>query len=177
MDQKLDEFVQKLKSSAAENLKAVALYGSAVTGEFHSKHSDMNLLCILEKADATRIEALHAPIEWWLRQGHRAPLVFTLEELTRSAFAALFRHVLIALGEPPAANKREAIERMGQFAHADPSGFLTILDFREGKRKQREIAVEETLERYFAFVEAVTDEFDRQLGGRNQQQVRGGEQT
>ncbi len=238
MDHKLDEFVQKLKSSAAENLKAVALYGSAVTGEFHSKHSDLNLLCILEKADAARIEALHAPVEWWLRQGHRAPLIFTLEELTRSAdvfaielldmkthhrmlhgedvlaglsvplqyhsiqverelrtdwlrlrqsiltapkkgdahlslmtssfsaFAALFRHALIALGEPPAANKREAIERVGRFAHADPSGFLTILDFREGKRKQRDIAVEETLERYFAFVEAVTDEFDRQLDAR-----------
>src|SRR6266853_2466356 len=235
MDQKLDEFVQKLKSSAAENLKAVALYGSAVTGEFHSKHSDMNLLCILEKADAARIEALHAPVEWWLKQGHRAPLVFTLEELARSAdvfaielldmkthhrmlygddvlaglagplhyhavqverelrtdwlrrrqailsapkkedaylslmtssfsaFAALFRHALIALGEPLATNKRDAIERVGRFAHADPSGFLTVLDFREGKRKQREIDVEETLARYFTFVEAVTDEFDRQL--------------
>jgi hypothetical protein len=238
MDHKLDEFVQKLKSSAPENLKAVALYGSAVTGEFHSKHSDLNLLCVLEKADAARIEALHAPVEWWLRQGHRAPLVFTLEELqgsadvfaielldmkthhrmlhgedvlaglslslhchaiqverelrtdwlrlrqsiltapkkgdahlslmtsSFSAFAALFRHALIALGEPPASNKREAIERVGLFAHADPSGFLTILDFREGKRKQREIAIEETLERYFAFVEAVTDKFDRQLDAR-----------
>jgi hypothetical protein len=238
MDHKLDEFVQKLKSSAAENLKAVALYGSAVTGEFHSKHSDLNLLCVLEKVDAARIEALHTAVEWWLRQGHRTPLVFTLEELQRSAdvfaielldmkthhrmlhgedvlaglslplhyhaiqverelrtnwlrlrqsiltapkkgdahlnlmtssfsaFTALFRHALIALGEPPTSNKREAIERMGQFAHADASGFLTILDFREGKRKQREIAVEETLERYFAFVEAVTNEFDRQLGAR-----------
>jgi hypothetical protein len=219
-------------------LKAVSLYGSAVTGEFHSKHSDLNLLCILEKADAARMEALHTAIEWWLRQGRRAPLVFTLEELQRSAdvfaielldmkthhrmlhgedvlaglsvplhfhaiqverelrtdwlrlrqsiltapkkgdahlslmtssfsaFAALFRHALIALGEPPAANKREAIERVGRFAHADPSGFLTILDFREGKRKQREIAVEETLERFFAFAEAVTNEFDRQLDAR-----------
>src|SRR3984893_8771437 len=85
MDPKLDEFVQKLKSSAAENLKAVALYGSAVTGEFHSKHSDLNLLCVLDRADAARIEALRAPVEWWLRQGHPAPLVFTLEELRRSA--------------------------------------------------------------------------------------------
>jgi hypothetical protein len=238
MDHKLDEFVQKLKSSAAGNLKAVALYGSAVTGEFHSRHSDLNLLCILEQADAARIEALHTAVEWWLRQGHRAPLVFTLEELQRSAdvfaielldmktqhrmldgddvlaglavplhyhaiqverelrtdwlrlrqsilscpekgdvylglmtstfsaFAALFRHVLIALGEPLAMNKRDAIERVGRFAHADPSGFLTILDFREGKRKQRGIVIEETLERYFAFVEAVTDEFDRQLDAR-----------
>jgi hypothetical protein len=238
MDHKLDEFVQKLKSSAAENLKAVALYGSAVTGEFHSKHSDLNLLCVLEQADAARMEALHAPVEWWLRQGHRAPLVFTLEELRRSAdvfaielldmkthhrmlygedvlaalpvpmrfhsiqverelrtdwlrlrqsiltapkkgdtylnlmtssfsaFAALFRHTLIALGEPPPANKREAIDQVARFAHADPSGFLTILDFREGKRKRREIGVEEMLERYFAFVEAVTDEFDRQVDAR-----------
>ena len=238
MDHNLDEFVQKLKSSAAGNLKAVALYGSAVTGEFHSKHSDLNLLCVLDRADAARIEALRAPVEWWLRQGHRAPLVFTLEELRRSAdvfaielldmkthhrmlygedilaglsvplhfhaiqverelrtdwlrlrqsiltapkkadaylslmtssfsaFAALFRHALIALGEPPAANKREAIERVGRFAHANPGGFFTILDFREGKRKQREIEVEKTLEQYFAFVEAVTDEFDRQLDAR-----------
>jgi hypothetical protein len=238
MDHKLDEFIQKLKTSAAGNLKAVALYGSAVTGEFHSKHSDLNLLCVLEQADAARMEALHAPIEWWLRQGHRAPLVFTLEELRRSAdvfaielldmkthhrmlygedvlaglsvplhyhaiqverelrtdwlrlrqailtapkkgdpylslmtssfsaFAALFRHALIALGEPPAANKREAIERVARFAHADPSGFFTILDFREGKRKEREINIGETLEQYFAFVEAVTDEFDRQLDAR-----------
>jgi len=138
--------------------------------------------------DAARIEALHAPVERWLRKGIRAPLVFTLDELQRSAdvfaielldmkthhrmlhgedvlagltvplhyhaiqverelrtdwlrlrqailtspkkgdahlnlmtssfsaFAALFRHALIALGQQPAANKRETIERMGQFA-------------------------------------------------------------
>jgi predicted nucleotidyltransferase len=238
MDGKLDELVQKLKFSAGDNLKAVALYGSAVTGEFHSKHSDLNVLCILDQAGAARIEALHAPVEWWIKQGHRAPLFFTLHELQSSAdvfaielldmklqhrmlhgedvlagievplhyhaiqverelrtywlrlrqailiapkkpdayldlmtssfsaFAALFRHVLIALGEPPAANKRAAIERVAQFAHADPGAFLTILEFREGKQKQQGIAVEETLERYFAFVEAVTDEFDRELDAR-----------
>src|SRR6202163_5055135 len=85
MDHNLDEFVQKLKTSAAGNLKAVALYGSAVTGEFHSKHSDLNVLCILEQAGAARIEALHAPVEWWMKQGHRAPLFFTLKELQSSA--------------------------------------------------------------------------------------------
>jgi hypothetical protein len=238
MDDKVDEFVQKLKSAADENLKAVALYGSAVTGEFHAKHSDVNVICVLQQADAARIENLHATVEWWLRQGHRAPLVFTLEELERSAdvfaielldvkthhrmlygddvfaglavpmhyhaiqverelrtdwlrlrqgiltapkkddaylslmtssfsaFAALFRHALIALGEPLSASKRDAIERVGRFAHADPGGFLTILELREEKKKQRDIDVEDTLERYFAFVEAVTDEFDRHLEAR-----------
>ena len=238
MDHKLDELVQKLKSSAGDNLKAAALYGSAVTGEFHSKYSDVNILGILEQADAARIKALHAPVEWWMKQGHRAPLFFTLQELQSSAdvfaielldmkthhrmllgedilaglvvplhyhaiqverelrtdwlrlrqailiapkkpdayldlmtssfsaFAALFRHALIALGEPPAANKRAAIERVGQLARADPGAFLTILEFREGKRAQREIVIDQTLDKYFTFVEAVTDEFDRQLDAR-----------
>src|SRR6202022_4746852 len=186
MDHMLDEFVEKLKSSTGQNLKAVALYGSAATGEFHSKHSDINLLCILEKADADHVEILRKPVEWWLGKGNRAPLVFTLEELQRSAdvfaielldmkthhrmlygddllaglavpmhyhaiqverelrtdwlrlrqailtapkktdaylnlmnasfsaFDALVRHALIALGEPIAANKREAIARGGR---------------------------------------------------------------
>lgn len=237
---KLDEFVEKLKAAAADNLKSVILYGSAVTGEFHSKHSDFNLLCVVDRADASQIEALHEPVAWWIDQGHRPPLIFTLEELRRSsdiftielldmqshhqvllgtdllaaisvpvhyhamqverelrtdwlrlrqamlaapkktkiylelmvssfsAFAALFRHALIALGEPPAGSKREAIDRIAQFAGADPAGFHAILDFREGKRQAQEIDVEKTLNQYFTFVEAVTDKFDRQLDAKKQ---------
>src|SRR5271169_7084433 len=85
MDHKLDEFVQKLKTAASDNLRAVVLYGSAATNEFHSKHSDLNVLCVLDRTDAAHMEALHAPVEWWIRQGHRPPLVFTLDELLRSA--------------------------------------------------------------------------------------------
>ena len=82
---KLDELVQKLTAAAGANLKSVILYGSAATGEFHAKHSDLNLLCVVNDADAKQIEALHDPVEWWAKQGHRAPLVFTLEELRGSA--------------------------------------------------------------------------------------------
>jgi hypothetical protein len=236
IDHKLDEFVQKLKAAAAaDNLKAVILYGSAATEEFHAKHSDLNTLCLIGQADSAHIEALHGPVEWWIRQGQRPPLVFTLEELRRSAdiftielldmksrhrilygenvlaeisvplhyhsvqverelrmdwlrlrqailaapkrtkvylglmvssfstFAALFRHALLALGESPAENKREAIDRIAKFAGADPAGFQTILSLREGKLSERDINVETTLNQYFVFVEAVTDKFDRQL--------------
>jgi hypothetical protein len=83
-----------------------------------------------------------------------------------SAFVALFRHALIAMGEPPAANKREVIDRVAQFAASDPAGFHAILDLREGKRKDKDIDVENTLNRYFALVEAVTDVFDRQIEAR-----------
>jgi hypothetical protein len=238
IDPKLDELVQKLKAAAGANLKSIILYGSAATEEFHAKHSDLNLLCIVEQADASHLEALHAAAEWWVRRDHRAPLVFTLEELKRSAdivaielldmkarhrllhgenvmtelqvpmhlhaiqverelranwlrlrqsilavprkpkvylelmtasfssFAALFRHALIALGEPPAGTRSETIDRIAQFAAADPGGFKTVLALREGKLKEREIDVEGTMNQYLGFVETVTDRFDRQMEGK-----------
>ena len=238
IDTKLDELVQRLKAAAADNLKAVILYGSAATEEFHVKHSDLNILCLVEQADAAHLEALHGAVEWWTRRDQRAPLVFTLDELQRSAdiftielldmksrhrilygenvlagisvplhnhsiqverelrtdwlrlrqailgapkkskvylelmvssfsaFAALFRHALIALGEAPSETKREAIDRIAQFAGADPAGFHAILGVREGKVKERDLDAEKTLNQYFAFVEAVTEEFDRQREAR-----------
>jgi hypothetical protein len=238
IDPKLDEFVQRLKAAAADNLKAVILYGSAATEEFHAKHSDLNILCLMNQVDAAHLEALHGPVEWWIRRGQRPPLVFTLDELKRSAdiftielldmksrhrilygenllaeisvpmhyhsiqverelrtnwlrlrqailaaprkskvylelmvssfsaFAALFRHALIALGQAPAETKREAIDRIAQFAGADPAAFHTILGVREGKVKERDIDTENTLNQYFALVQAVTEKFDRQLDSR-----------
>ena len=84
-EHKLDELVQKLKAAAADNLRSVILYGSAATQEFHGKHSDLNVLCVVNQAGASHLEALHGPVEWWVRRGQRPPLVFTLEELRRSA--------------------------------------------------------------------------------------------
>lgn len=246
-DHKLDEFVQKLKAAAADNLKAVILYGSAATEEFHAKHSDLNILCLVTHSDAAHLEVLHEPVQWWTGRGQRPPLVFTLEELQRSAdvftielvdvklrhrilygeniladfqvpmryhslqverelrmnwlrlrqmvlaapkkpkahlalmvssfstFAALFRHALIALGEARPETKHEAIDRIAQFAGADPAGFHTILTYREGKLGERDIDVPKALAQYFAFVEVVTDKFDRRLDEKDNSQTRSGE--
>lgn len=234
-DNKLNEFVERLKSAGAGNLKAVILYGSAATDEFHAKHSDLNVLCVVDQADAAHLAALHGPVDWWIRRGQRTPFVFTREELQRSAdiftielldmksrhrilfgenvlaelsvplqhhalqverelrtnwlrlreailaspkrpkvylelmtssfssFVALFRHALISLGEAPAESRRDAIDRIAQFAAADPAGFHTVLGVREGKLRGRDLDLEKTLNQYFAFVEAVTDTFDRRL--------------
>lgn len=249
IDHRLDEFVQKLKAAGADNLKAVILYGSAATEEFHTKHSDLNILCIVAQTDAAKLEALHEPVQWWIRRGQRPPLVFTLEELCNSAdiftielmdmkwkhrilfgenvladfsvplhyhslqverelrinwlrlrqavlaapkksktylelmtssfstFVALFRHALIALGEPRAETMREAIERIAKWATADPSGFLAILRLREGKTGARDIEVEKTLNQYFMFVEAATDKFDKQLDANRNSHSDSGERT
>jgi len=83
MEAKLTDLVNRLKSSAHDNLKAVILYGSAVSGEFREGHSDLNVLCLVNAASANDLEHLHSVAEWWTRQGNAAPLVFTLDNLSR----------------------------------------------------------------------------------------------
>ncbi|MGH9735146.1 MAG: hypothetical protein ACRD8A_11225 [Candidatus Acidiferrales bacterium] len=87
MEDKLAEFVRRLKQALGDDLKAVVLYGSALTGEFLSKHSDLNTLCIVERAGYADLQRTHDAVRRWTRQshGHPAPLVFTFEELQRSA--------------------------------------------------------------------------------------------
>ena len=235
MEEKFSELIDWLKTTAAHNLKAVVLYGSAVAGEFHEHHSDLNILCVLEHVTSADLEKLHPVAEWWTKKGNPAPIVFTMDELTRSAdvfaielldikrhhrmlfgadfleslqvpmnlhrlqverelrtawlhlrqavlaaprkndvhlqlmlrsvssFCVLFRHALLALGQGEAHGKREAVEAMGVVSGANPAGFHTILDFREGKIKEKEIDVEVTLQTYLEFVEVATNEVDRRL--------------
>jgi predicted nucleotidyltransferase len=85
MEKELDELVQKLRAAAGDNLKSAVLYGSAVRGEFHPKHSDLNVLCVLERLDASGLAKLGPAATWWMRRGHPAPLLFTREALHRAA--------------------------------------------------------------------------------------------
>jgi len=85
MEAKLTDLVNRLKTTARENLRAVILYGSAVSGEFREGHSDLNILCLVNTATANDLEHLHPVAEWWTRQGNAAPLIFTLDELHRAS--------------------------------------------------------------------------------------------
>lgn len=238
MEEKFNELVDWLKSAATGNLKAVVLYGSAVAGEFHEHHSDLNILCILEHVSSADLEKLHPIAEWWAKKGNPPPIVFTMDEIVRSAdvfaielldmkrhhrmlfgadfleslevpmnlhrlqverelrtawlhlrqavitaprknevhlqlmvrsvssFCVLFRHALLALGQGEAHGKREAVEAMAVVSGANPAGFQTILDFRAGKIKEKEIDPENTLQTYLEFVEVATNEVDRRLDVR-----------
>jgi len=85
MHKHLSELVEKLKAAAGANLKSAVLYGSAAGGEFHAEHSDLNVLLVLERLGLTELEKLNSTARWWESKGHPAPLVFTPEELARSA--------------------------------------------------------------------------------------------
>jgi hypothetical protein len=84
-EKQLTEFVNRLRQAAGENLKSVILYGSAAGGEFHSEFSNLNLLCIMGEISFPLLASLAPAVEWWTRQKHAAPLLFTREELERSA--------------------------------------------------------------------------------------------
>ena len=237
MEENLAKFVRRLKETLGNNLKAVVLYGSALTGEFLTKHSDLNILCIVEHSGYAELEGLRHAVHWWTRQGrgHPAPLVFTFDELQRSAdvfaielvdiklhhrmlfgedffeqfevplrlhalqlerefrvnwirlresilsvpakhdarlaimlssvssFCTLFRHALWALSGQMPGRKREAVDGMAALTGANPTGFRTILDLRDGTIKARKIDVQETLRTYLELVEVATNEVDRRL--------------
>jgi hypothetical protein len=235
METKLAEFVNRLQTAAGENLQSVVLFGSAVAGEFSAEHSNLNTLCLLERMSAADLSQLRPAVAWWINEGYPAPLVFTFEEICRSAhlfaiemfdiknhhrilfgpdwlenfqpplhlhrlqverelhrqrlslrqailtasekpqaqlglmlssvsrLCTLFRHAVMAAGEPQPQSKREAVAAIAAWTGADPSGFESILEYREGKRARRKIDLEASLHSYLEFVALAADEVTRRF--------------
>lgn len=85
MDEKIAQLASALAQAAGSNLLSVILYGSAVSGEFHVGHSDLNLLCLFERLDAETLKRIHPVTRRWARKGHTPPLVFQASRLAEAA--------------------------------------------------------------------------------------------
>ncbi len=81
-----------------------------------------------------------------------------------STFVTLFRHTLIVLGEEPSQRKRDVMDRLGKLLGLDMAAFHTVLDVREGKRRQKEVAVGTLFPAFLQIVTRVVEEVDRRLG-------------
>ncbi|MBV9182943.1 MAG: nucleotidyltransferase domain-containing protein [Acidobacteria bacterium] len=81
------EFVERVRTAAGENLISVILYGSAAEGEFHPHYSDLNLLCVLRDSSYKALEKLSGLVGWWRSNKHHPPLFLTPDELRSSAAA------------------------------------------------------------------------------------------
>ncbi len=79
------------------------------------------------------------------------------------AFATLFRHALIALGETGSMPRREAIQSLAVRVSFDPSAFLQVLDVRESKAERRQFDVKDVFCCYLSGVEQVTEAVDKML--------------
>jgi len=80
-----------------------------------------------------------------------------------STFVALFRHALIALGEEPPPTKRATVDRAGALLGFDPAAFHTLLDIREGHKREREVDARATFDKYLNAVVQANEEVDRRL--------------
>ncbi len=85
IDEQLQQLVQRLTEALGDDLLAVVLYGSAARGEYHEKHSDLNVLCILRQVGLGELERLAKPLQWWLKSGQTPPLLLSEEEIRDAA--------------------------------------------------------------------------------------------
>lgn len=79
------ELIKRLEQTAGSNLVCVALFGSAVSQEFHADYSDINILCIFRELSAAALAQLVPIMRWWTGKQFPAPLMFSQVELERSA--------------------------------------------------------------------------------------------
>jgi hypothetical protein len=89
----------------------------------------------------------------------------TWELMLRSlpAFTTLFRHALIAQGQPVPTTKREAVKALANMLSFDASPFEHLLDIREQRAESKQFQALEVAGRYLAAVEQVTAAVDRML--------------
>jgi len=85
IEKQINELVERLKALAGENLNCVALFGSAVTREFHENFSDVNIICIFRELAASQLARLTPLMRWWTKKEFPAPLLFSRAELDSSA--------------------------------------------------------------------------------------------
>lgn len=80
-----EQFAERLRLALPAGLRSVLLYGSAAAGDHLPGRSDYNVLVVAERLGMAELEALAAQTTTWIRAGNRAPVLFTSEELARSA--------------------------------------------------------------------------------------------
>ncbi len=72
-----------------------------------------------------------------------------------STFSTLFRHTLIAMGEPPAAHTADNIRKLAELIKFDPGVYLQLLQVRERKAKENQIDVATGFAKYIGGIDAV----------------------
>jgi hypothetical protein len=83
-EDKLNEFVRRARETSGANLESIILFGSAVSGDFHPGHSDLNLFCVLRDGSFATLQSLAPVVKWWTAQKQPPPLCMTRHELARS---------------------------------------------------------------------------------------------
>jgi len=79
------------------------------------------------------------------------------------SFITLFRHTLIAVGDPDPKSKREAVQALSTRVSFDSSALLQLLDIRERKIEPQQFDVKDVFARYLHGIQQVTAAVDKML--------------
>jgi hypothetical protein len=80
-----EDLTAKLTDACGPSLRSVVLYGSFVAGDYTKKRSDYNVLVVLDRLTVQELRAVAGVCGDWIRAGNPAPLLFSREQLLRSA--------------------------------------------------------------------------------------------
>jgi hypothetical protein len=81
----LDGLVARLQEAHGPALRTVAVYGSAAAGEHVARHSDINVLVLVETLPLTALRGMAAPTRAWVEAGNPPPLTMTVAEWRASS--------------------------------------------------------------------------------------------
>lgn len=80
-----------------------------------------------------------------------------------ATFIALFRHALIALGEPPPSPRREVLDRLAAKLGLDPAPVHAVLDLRDRKSRPAAAELSQMFASYLDALTRIAEEMDRRL--------------
>jgi hypothetical protein len=83
-EDKVAEFVRRMREAAGTNLEAILLFGSAATGEYQPEASNLNLFCVVRDTSFGVLKTIGPVVKWWSEQKQPAPMLMTRAELERS---------------------------------------------------------------------------------------------
>jgi predicted nucleotidyltransferase len=81
MEKLLNELVSRLRAAYAEKLVSVVLYGSAASGEYHERFSDLNVLVVLNEVGVPELVQGQDAVHWWQKQKQPLPMILAREEI------------------------------------------------------------------------------------------------
>lgn len=80
-----EELAERIQQQPGVKTRCIMLYGSAATGDHLGQKSDYNVLVVLERLDVDVLDALAPVVALWMRGKNPPPMLFTLDQLRRSA--------------------------------------------------------------------------------------------
>ncbi|HEY9071809.1 MAG TPA: hypothetical protein VIV61_16240 [Candidatus Ozemobacteraceae bacterium] len=90
-----EPFAQDMTRLLGDDLAAIALYGSAASGDYVYGHSNINMALLFKTVTVGHLKQIAVTTERWMLRGFAAPLILTAEDLERSldVFPLLFQEI------------------------------------------------------------------------------------